>query len=431
MTDTKLVVWRDCYGAYEKVGSLFRGNSGWEFAYSPEYAGQAISARLPVRESAFSPQETSAFFSALSPEGPVKATFLRELHAEGAEYEPLLRRLNDESQGGLVFSVEGETPGLHASYQPLDWEFFERFAASPRTIAFETMGKARLSLAGAKAKVGLYRSPDGRWFLPLGAAPSNCIVKAGGDAFPFEVINEALCLETARRCDYDVPTLDVLHTKSGPLLTIERYDRIIPESPLVIDGLPAPKRLHQEDLCQLSGISPAWKYEPTGSSYLGLGAQSISRTCANPFGEVQLFVSCVLFDYLIGNCDNHLKNYSVIYSEDWRSLRLAPRYDIVNTTVYPSLYTEMGISLQPSRSIFGLSRKSVEDVLAAANLPTKLGMDELDELAAVIPQALEAARDDLVERGFPKARRVASVMLDGILKRAAFSFDEHAVRTLV
>ena len=426
----QLFVWRDCYDYYEQVGRLLLDDAGWLFSYRPDYSGPPISTRLPIQVESFSASETASFFSALSPEGQVKAEFLRALRAESNEYEPLLQRLNDESQGALVFSAANEVPGSNAAYLPLDPGFFERFAASPQSVAFETMGRTRLSLAGAMAKVGLYRSSSGKWFLPIGAAPSNYIVKAGSSLFPHEVLNEALCLETARKCDYDVPSVEVLETAAGPLLAIERYDRIIPDSPRLIDGLPVPRRLHQEDFCQLCGLPSSWKYEPTNGSYLGLGASNITRTCANAFGETQLFVSYVLFDYLIGNCDNHLKNFSILYSEDWRVLQVAPRYDIVSTTLYSNLFTEMGVSLQPSRSIFSLKQRTLEATLAAAKLPTKLGMDEFNELASTIPGALDNARDYLVERGFPDARRVADVIRDGILKRAAFSFDVDSALTL-
>ena len=430
MKAEELHVWRDCYGRYDKVGSLRLSDRGWVFAYNPEYTGPPISTRLPLRRGDFTESETSVFFSALSPEGQAKADFLHELRADNAEYEPLLRRLNNESQGALVFSSTDSAPGEQAAYTKLDADFFEKFAASPLAVAVETMGRTRLSLSGAMAKVGLYRSPGGNWYLPTGSAPSNYIVKAGSASFPFEIVNEALCLETARRCEYDVPPIEVLATDSGPLLAIGRYDRVIPKDPFYIDGLPVPKRLHQEDFCQLCGIPSSWKYEPTDGAYLELSVSNIIRTCTNAFGETQLFLSYVLFDYLMGNCDNHLKNYSILYSDDWHALQMAPRHDIVSTTLYPNLYTEMGISLQPSRSVFGLTQDAIERTLSAAKLSTKLGKDEFYELADSIPKALNDARDYLVKAGFPEVCRVADAIRDGVQKRAEFSFSSDSAKTL-
>ena len=423
MTNPKLHVWRDLYTHFEHVGILQREDDEWEFGYDADYAGKPISLRMPIRTGRYSAQDTSLFFSALAPEGRARTSFLRQLRAESDEYEPLLQRLNDETQGALVFSTDCEKPGRNAAYAPLETGFFETFAAEPQAVAFETMGRTRLSLAGAMAKVGLYRSPDGTWFLPMGSAPSNCIVKAGDRRFAHEVINEALCLETARRCDFDVPRIELIPTANGPLLAEERFDRPTPLSPRFIDGLPVPVRLHQEDFCQICGLPSSWKYEPTDGGYFALCTSAITRFCANAFGERQLFASYVLFDYLMGNCDNHLKNYSLLYDEGWKKVQLSPRYDIVCTTVYPNLYTEMGVSLQSSRSVFGLDRRAVQEAFTSAKLPSKMTFDEYDEMAAAIPPALADAADHLVEQGFHEARHVADVLADGVEKRATFAFD--------
>ena len=424
MEKASLQVWRDLYTHYEHVGSLAPTESGWRFEYDADYSGQPISVRLPVRPGSFSEEDTRIFFSALSPEGSARAGLLRELRASPDEYEPLIRRLNDESQGALVFTVDDVAPGSSARYEKLDDGFFDRFTSSPAEVAVETMGLARLSLSGAMAKTGLYRSPQGEWYLPVGAAPSTHIVKAGGNSFPLEVLNEALCLETARRCGYDVPHVEVLEGNGGLLLAVERYDRAIGADARKVDDLPVPMRLHQEDFCQVCGLLGSMKYEPTEGEYLARAATQVGRCCANGFGETMLFVSYVLFDYLIGNCDNHLKNYSILYSNDWNTLEMAPRYDVVCTTVYPRLAKEMGVSLQRSRSILGLTPAALESAIMAAKLPVPLVMSEFDELSGTMPGALESARDSLVAQGFEDARRVADTIRDGMMKRISFAFEE-------
>ena len=49
--------------------------------------------------------------------------------------------------------------------------------------------------------------------------------------------------------------------------------------------------------------------------------------------QLKLWHICV-FNYLIGNTDNHVKNLSLLYSEDLKLIRLALAYDIVSTIVY-------------------------------------------------------------------------------------------------
>ena len=67
----------------------------------------------------------------------------------------------------------------------------------------------------------------------------------------------------------------------------------------------------------------------------------------------------VYLDYLLGNCDNHLKNFSVLYDESMRIAQLSPAYDILDTTIYARVADEMGIPLSFSRSVVGVSHRGL------------------------------------------------------------------------
>ena len=56
--------------------------------------------------------------------------------------------------------------------------------------------------------------------------------------------------------------------------------------------------------------------------------------------------------------NNHLKNWSLVWDESWKQVRLAPLYDVLCTTVYPSLVREMGVSFGGSRKIDDVTRGS-------------------------------------------------------------------------
>lgn len=48
---------------------------------------------------------------------------------------------------------------------------------------------------------------------------------------------------------------------------------------------------------------------------------------SNPLtDQLKLWDICV-FNYLIGNTDNHIKNLSLLYSQDLKEVRLAPAYE--------------------------------------------------------------------------------------------------------
>ena len=421
MHDKILRVWLDAYGSYEQVGSIEDLESEPAFRYSGSYAGNPVSASLPLQAEPFSAENTAAFFAGLAPEGGMREYFQKILRAEEDEYAKLLERLNDESAGALVFSVGDEPPGSTANYEPAAEGLFEEFASNPTLTAGKLNGVSRLSLTGAMAKIGLYEDPgSGRWHIPFGAAPSTHIVKAGNPAYPHETVNEALCLKTAAHCGFDVPEFYLMDVgRHDPLFVTRRYDRVFPEEPRRIFALPQPARLHQEDMCQALSMPPRFKYEPTDGRYFEK-AIGCAAGCGNSFGESMLMAQYIMFDYLIGNADNHLKNYAFLYSSDLSSRSVAPMYDIVSTSAYEGLDLEMGVSFGGSRRITDVTREAIGDAIKRCNLPPKPLLREFDEMAEQVPHALAKARDELIDLGFAQAEYVAGVILEGVEHRRSF-----------
>lgn len=75
--------------------------------------------------------------------------------------------------------------------------------------------------------------------------------------------------------------------------------------------------------------------------------------------QLKLWKICV-FNYLIGNTDNHIKNQSLLYSEDLKRIRLAPAYDIVSTMIYDSSTENMALGINGIYRITDISREDFE-----------------------------------------------------------------------
>ena len=60
------------------------------------------------------------------------------------------------------------------------------------------------------------------------------------------------------------------------------------------------------------------------------------------------------------NTDNHIKNLSLLYSEDLKSIRLAPAYDIVSTMIYQSSTENMALSIGNICNINEITKLSFE-----------------------------------------------------------------------
>jgi serine/threonine-protein kinase HipA len=115
----------------------------------------------------------------------------------------------------------------------------------------------------------------------------------------------------------EVPLHGLIYSSDGQLTYfIKRFDR-----------LSRGNKLPVEDFSQLSSFTRATKYN---SSMENISA-TLDKFCTFPqIEKVKLFYR-VLFNYLIGNEDMHLKNYSLITKSDIVSF--APAYDLINTSL--------------------------------------------------------------------------------------------------
>jgi len=415
----QLWVFREFDGDYQNTGCITSRQNEAVFAYSSEYLqleeAQSISLSLPLRLDPYSPKETSTFFEGLLPEGDMRRSLEWALHAGPGAFSVLLARLNNESAGALVFSTGSPSDESelikNRSYTAFSSEDLQLFSNNPGRVALETGMASRLSIAGAQTKLGLYKEDDksaDSWFLPLGSAPSTHIIKASDGRFQYLTINEALCLATARHLGFAVAESFLIPvTDAEPLLAVRRFDRIMRDDSPTIDGHSIPRRLHQEDVCQAAGLPLMYKYEPTDGNYLGFTARLINQHAENPFADRMMLFNRVLFDFIIGNCDNHLKNHSFLWNESWSTRELSPLYDITCTTFYPNLDKEMGVSLCASRRI---DKVTADDILLSAirvGIGEKLAWEQYISLSEDFMQSLAKAEEELLEQGFKEAVVVA------------------------
>lgn len=116
------------------------------------------------------------------------------------------------------------------------------------------------------------------------------------------------------------------------------------------------ERLPMEDLCQLSGQLTEHKYR---GSYEQV-ARVIRRYSSAPMLDMAEYWKIVLFCWVTGNSDMHLKNFS-LYEPDKNRFVLSPAYDLVNTLlVMPSDPEELALNLN------GKKRKlKIEDFYVA------------------------------------------------------------------
>lgn len=88
------------------------------------------------------------------------------------------------------------------------------------------------------------------------------------------------------------------------------------------------EKLHMEDMCQLTERITEDKYQ---GSYEQIG-KTILKYSSNPGLDLVNFFEQVLFCFLTGNADMHLKNFSLLQEPNQGPL-LSPAYDLVATAL--------------------------------------------------------------------------------------------------
>ena len=389
------------------------------FSYADEYLNssdsRAISLSLPLEKGSFSVEQTKNFFEGLLPEGFMRRSVAEWLRTDENDYITILAGLGNECLGAIKIN-DDRMPKVEQSYIKLTDEEVKNLAREGATESVQLVTKAHLSLTGASGKVGLYYDGlNDEWYLPMGEAPSTHIVKQSHIRLKKIVANEQLCLLTAKNLGIEVPESFVVNLGSSNdedvLFATKRYDRKIVEGNRNINGLVVPYRLHQEDFAQALGIPANRKYEKDADGYMKKLFEAIGMYSANPIEDrIKLWDICV-FNYLIGNTDNHIKNVSLIYSEDLKSVRLAPAYDIISTMIYESSAEDMAMSIGGIYDINEIDRHAFERQARNVGLGSGMAMKRFDNMVLNFRGAIDKAKMELQEQGYEGLEEIYNKIL--------------------
>lgn len=378
------------------------------FSYTVDYlqmeGSRPISLSLPLQTEAFSVHATRNFFEGLLPEGFIRKYVAKEVHADTNDYLNILAVLGNECLGAIRI-IDNEAAIPVTSYKLLQDAEIKALAQEGATESVQLITKSHLSLTGASGKVGLYYEPESKkWFFPEGNAPSTHIVKQSHIRLKKIVANEQLCMLTAKNLGIEIPDSFIVNVgsdnKEDILFATRRYDRKFDEDSAVLNGLRVPYRLHQEDFAQALGIAASEKYEKNGAAYLKRSMNLLRSFSSDPItDQLKLWDICI-FDYLAGNTDNHIKNLSLLYSKNLKSIRLAPAYDIVSTMVYDSSTEDMAMSIGGINNINDIDRKAFEREALNVGLGKNMALKHFDKMVAGFCDAIDKASFTLMSQGF-------------------------------
>ncbi len=423
----KLNVWLELKGEMQRAGVIEgHGYEDAQFKYAAEFFGvceKPVSISLPFQKTPFSPETTKNFFEGLLPEGFYRKTIADSLKTDEKDYLSILKELGRECIGALMITEDGDDIGPE-DYVRLAGEAVKQLAEEGISRATDMLMSTHLSLTGASGKVGLYLDEkENAWYLPKGRAASTHIVKQSHIRLNQIVLNEQLCLLTAKKLGIDVPESFIINVEKAKeatpedkdtLFATERYDRKLVDD-RKIKGLPVPLRLHQEDFAQALGMAASKKYEKSPEGYLGKIFKLIRENSTDPIDDQKKLWDRILFNYIIGNTDGHIKNFSLLYNSAMNSVRLAPAYDVICTTLYGAS-REMSMYMGGEIDINKIDLNSVKKAAKEAKLGEKFAIKELSFLAENFEPAINWAAEELATVGFGDAHFIKEKILKNRLE---------------
>ncbi|WP_313025665.1 type II toxin-antitoxin system HipA family toxin [Pseudomonas lopnurensis] len=360
-------------------GRILSSGTDYLFRYHEDAKAQAaISLLMPVRLDEYRHRELHPIFQMNLPEGYVLEQ-LRNRLAKVANVDPmlLLALSGSSSPIGRVAVSSPEVDALLRRQQFPGEKLEEILAWDGAEDIFAGLVDRYILRAGISGVQPKVLVPEHQDSVPqrFTSKTSDLIIKSGRDEFPGLAINEFLCMSVAKEVGIAVPEFYL--SDNTKLFVMRRFDRDKQLNPIGF-----------EDMAALMGLAAEQKYSKSYSAI----AKAIRLFCAPEQVQeslAQLF-AIVTLSCIVGNGDAHLKNFGLLYSDPTRrDARLAPAYDIVNTTAYiPE--DVLALDLVGNKSLFA-SRQGLLDFAQVCDVvrPEEVIRGQLSALERVLARSTE------------------------------------------
>lgn len=270
--------------------------------------------------------------------------------------------------------------GLHLlSPQLKDLSPLAYSADEQRQEAVARAGK--MSVQGVQTKLSAQLKVKTHCFELVDQA-GHYILKPQSEYYPELPENEALTMSLAATIGLEVPVHGLVYGVDGKFTYfVKRFDRAGHKQKLAV-----------EDFSQLLQASRDTKYNSSMEKVCELILNP--EMCSFPRIEALRFFKLTLFNFLTGNEDMHLKNFSLITRK--HKTGLAPAYDLLNTTIaQKNSSEEMALPLNGKKRNF--TKRDLIDYLGKERL--KLNDKVIAGVLNDIQQALPLWRE-LIGKSF-------------------------------
>ena len=316
-----------------------------------------LSCSLPVRSMA---QDATGWARGLLSEGRHLSILAAEADVSRNDTYGLLARFGRDIAGAFEI-VPSEPPPRTPTYEVYtDLTLADEIA----NIDVHPLGiheDSELSIAGLQDKLLVVRTPDGVWARPRFGYPSTHIIKLDHRTHTGLTDAEAACLDLARRVGLNTFESWTETIGGQRVMIVARFDREVHDGRVHRD--------HQEDLLQALNVVPEdrrgrAKYQAANSigppSWWHL-AELLDDYSSTPEEDRRRLLAAVVFNLVIGNADSHAKNLALVLEDG--AVYLAPLYDVVPTTLWPTLRPTMAFTIADKSEPASVT---VQDILTEA-----------------------------------------------------------------
>lgn len=249
--------------------------------------------------------------------------------------------------------------------------------------------QSQISVTGVQPKISIHiqsdSHPDGVKRFTIVGMWGGFILKPPTPHYPFLPEVEDLTMKLAELSKIKTVPHSLIRLKSGKLAYItKRIDRV------------KKTKLPMEDMCQLTERLSEEKYN---GSYEQI-AKAILEYSATPVLDVVDFYEQVLFSFLTGNADMHLKNFSLIFHEGIGHV-LSPAYDMV-ATVLVNLADDEELALTLNGKKKKIVRYDFTKAFSASGLETKQQHNIFEKMKNALPKWEETINESFLPTGYKK-----------------------------
>ena len=240
--------------------------------------------------------------------------------------------------------------------------------------------QAQTSLTGVQPKLSLnLHKHEGSNRLTIVGLWGDFIFKPQTDAYPELPENEDLTMHMAEAARIKVVPHSLIRLADGSLGYITRR----------IDRTKKGEKIDMEDMCQLTLHPTEYKYKSSCEQI----AKTIAAYSSTPRLDLVNFMQVLLFSFVTGNNDMHLKNFSLYRPK--ALYQLSPAYDLLNVAIAnPNDKEEMALSINGKKA-----RIQLADFLKSSDtmgIEQRVTLGLIDGLRNAMPAWIDLINDSFL-----------------------------------